>query len=48
MQHLDQLLETFRRVDALNEEEFLAVAQRGIDLLKVDPSWRSAHGLPIT
>jgi uncharacterized protein len=48
MEHLDQLLETFRRVDALNEEEFLTIAQRGIDLLKVDPSWRSAHGLPIT
>jgi aryl-alcohol dehydrogenase-like predicted oxidoreductase len=48
MEHLDQLLETFRRVDALDEEEFLAVAQRGLDLLKADPNWRTAHGLPLT
>jgi aryl-alcohol dehydrogenase-like predicted oxidoreductase len=48
MEHLDQLLETFRRVDALNEEEFLAVAQRGLDLLKEDATWRSVHGLPVT
>ncbi|MCZ6674252.1 MAG: aldo/keto reductase [Verrucomicrobia bacterium] len=48
MAHLDQLLETFRRVDALDEEEFLAVAQRGLDLLKADESLRTAHGLPVT
>lgn len=48
MEHLDQLLETFRRVDALNEDEFLALAQHGLDLLKADPELRTAHGLPIT
>ncbi len=48
MEHLYQLLATFRRVDALSEDEFLSLAQRGLDLLKVDPAWRSAHGLPIT
>lgn len=48
MAHLDQLLETFYNADALDEEEFLTVAQRGLDLLKEDPSWRSAHGLPVT
>ena len=48
MEHLDQLLETFRRVDALDEEEFISLAQRGLDLLKLDPSLREAHGLPLT
>lgn len=47
MEHLDQLLETFRRVDALDEEEFITLAQRGLDLLKQDPSLREAHGLPV-
>lgn len=48
MAHLDQLLETFRRVEALDEEEFIALAQRGLELLKQDPSLRVAHGLPVT
>lgn len=48
MAHLDQLLDTFRRVDALDEEEFLAISQRGLDLLKKDPTLRAAHGLPLT
>ena len=48
MEHLDQLLETFRRVDALNEEEFIELAQHGLVLLKQDPTLRVAHGLPVT
>jgi len=48
MAHLDQLLDTFRRVDALDEDEFLAMSQRGLDLLKEDPTLRAAHGLPLT
>ncbi len=48
MAHLDQLLETFRNVDALNEEEFLSMSQRGLDLLKEDATLRAAHGLPLT
>ncbi len=48
MAHLDQLLETFRRVDALDEDEFLAMSQRGLDLLKTDATLRAAHGLPLT
>lgn len=47
MQHLEQLLTTFRRVDALDEDEFLAVAQRGLDILKADPAWRTVHGTPV-
>ncbi|MEM9158359.1 MAG: aldo/keto reductase [Verrucomicrobiota bacterium] len=47
MEHLDQLLETFRRVDALDEEEFIEVAQRGLELIKGDPKLKAAHGLPL-
>lgn len=48
MEQLDQLLETFPRVDALSEDEFLALAQHGLDLIKTDAKWKAAHGLPIT
>lgn len=48
MEHLETLLKTFRRVDALDEEEFLAVAQRGLDILRTDPSWRAVYGSPVT
>ncbi len=47
MAHLEKLLDTFHRVDALDEEEFLAVAQRGLDILKADPKWRTVHGTPV-
>lgn len=48
MAHLDQLLDTFHRVDALDEGEFLSLSQRGLELLKEDVTLRSAHGLPLT
>ena len=48
LKHLETLLDTFRRVDALDEEEFLAISQRGLDILKADPAWRTVHGTPVT
>ena len=48
MEHLDKLLNTFRRVDALDEEEFLALAQHGLDILRADPEWREMYGTPVT
>lgn len=48
MEHLDILLKTFRRVDALDEEEFLALSQHGLDILRNDPSWRTVYGSPVT
>lgn len=47
MEHLDRALRTFRRVKPLEDEEFLAVAQRGRELIESDSSWSAAHGLPL-
>lgn len=48
VEQLDQLLKTFRRVDALSPMEFIEVAQRGLELLKANPKLRAAHGWPLT
>jgi hypothetical protein len=48
MEHLETLLTTFRRVGALDEDEFLALSQRGLEILRTDPSWRTAYGSPVT
>ena len=48
MEHLDRLLDTFRRVEALDEEEFLALAQHGLEILRAEPEWRTAYGTPVT
>lgn len=48
MEHLDKLLKTFRRVDALDEEEFLALSQRGLEILRGNTDWRVAYGSPVT
>lgn len=42
--HLNQLLETFRRVDALSEEELIAVARRGRELIEENPRLQAMHG----
>ena len=47
MEHLDRLLTTFPRLEALDQDEFLQVAQRGLELIKMDPKLKAAHGLPI-
>ncbi len=47
MEHLDRLLATFRRVDALDEEEFLALAEHGLQILRTNPEWREAYGTPL-
>ncbi|GAB5558986.1 MAG: hypothetical protein SynsKO_06330 [Synoicihabitans sp.] len=47
MEHLDRLLTTFPRMEALNEDEFIQVAQRGLELIQTDPKLKAAHGLPI-
>ncbi len=46
--HLDRLLETFRRVDALNEEELAAIAQRGLQIIEGDKRFGAMHGHPLT
>ena len=48
MEHLDRLLNTFRRVEALDEEEFLALAQHGLEILRAEPEWRTMYGTPVT
>jgi predicted aldo/keto reductase-like oxidoreductase len=48
MEHLDLLLKTFRRVDALDEEEFLALSQHGLEILRSSPDWRTMYGTPVT
>jgi len=46
--HLDQLLETFRRVDALNEDELAVVAERGRALIDIEKGFGAMHGQPLT
>lgn len=48
MEHLEKALQTFRRTKPLDEAEFIAVSQRGLDLIKSDSKWQAAHGLPLT
>lgn len=47
MAYLEQLLETFPRLEALDEDEFIAVARRGLELIQEQPKLKAAHGLPI-
>ena len=47
MAYLEQLLQTFPRLEALDENEFLVVAQRGLELIQQQPKLKAAHGLPI-
>jgi hypothetical protein len=47
MKYLDRLLTTFPRMEALDEDEFIQVAQRGLNLIQNDASLKAMHGLPL-
>ncbi len=47
-EHLNQLLDTFRRVDALSEEELVAMAERGRELINENPRLKAMHGGSVT
>jgi len=47
MEYLDRLLTTFPRMEALDEDEFIQVAQRGLDLIQNDATLKAMHGLPL-
>ncbi|MBK1875615.1 aldo/keto reductase [Pelagicoccus mobilis] len=46
--YLEKALETLRRVKPLDDDEFIEVAQRGLELVRSDAKWRAAHGQPLT
>lgn len=47
MAYLERLLETFPRLEALDEDEFIQVAQRGLELIQADPKLKAMHGQPL-
>lgn len=48
MEEYTKAFQTFIRAQPLNEEEYLKLSRRGLDLLKNNKKWRTAHGTPVT